>query len=183
MGYDFALGDETYVVHPVHDTGPATLSIEGSAVRARLLPGLALGEYFLEIDGRREHVFLASRGDTHFIHWRGRAHRVDAINALDRARRAAAPSGGADLLRAPMPGTVVQVAVQVGQEIEAGALLLTIESMKLQTAITAPRAARIAEVCVSEGASFDQGAALIRLESNEDESLAEQGENNGDQAE
>ena len=164
MGYDFALDDETFVVHPVNDRGRAALSIEGRTLRAALKPGFAPGEYLLEIDGRRESIFVASHGDTHFVHWRGRAHRVDAINALDRARRAAEPSGGADLLRAPMPGTVVGVAVVAGQEVEAGALLMTIESMKLQTAITAPQGAVVAEVCLSTGATFDQGAALIRLE-------------------
>jgi len=187
MGYDFALDDESFVVHPVHDRSSATLSIEGSSVHAVLSPTPAPGEYLLEIEGRSERIFLASRGDTHFIHWRGRAHRVEAINALDRARRAAEPSGGADLLRAPMPGTVVQVAVVVGQEVEAGTLLLTIESMKLQTAITAPRVARIAEVHVSAGATFDQGAALIRLEADEHDfhatTKAEQNESHGDQAE
>ncbi len=169
MGYDFALGEETFVVHPVHDRSEATLSIEGRAIRAALSPGLALGEYFLEIEGSRERVFLANRGDVHFIHWRGRTHRVESINALDRARRAAEPSGGTDLLRAPMPGTVVEVAVQPGQAVEAGTLLMTIESMKLQTAVTAPHSARVAEVFVATGGRFDQGAALIRLESQDDD--------------
>lgn len=175
MGYDFALGNESFVVHPVHDTSGATLSIEGSGHRAALLPGLAVGEYFLEIDGRRERVFLAKSGDTHFIHWRGRVHRVEAINALDRARRAAQPSGGTDVLRAPMPGTVVQVAVEVGQQVETGGLLLTIESMKLQTAITATHPARVAEVLVSTGATFDQGDVLIRLETIDEDSDSKQG--------
>ena len=164
MGYDFALGDETFIVHPVRDEGFAALSIEGRTLRTSLAAGLAPCEHFLEIGGRRERVFVASRGDVHFIHWRGRAHRVEAVNALDRARREAAPSGGEDLLRAPMPGTVVQVAVESGQAVETGALLMTIESMKLQTAITAPHACRVGEVCLSAGATFDQGAALIRLE-------------------
>jgi 3-methylcrotonyl-CoA carboxylase alpha subunit len=87
-----------------------------------------------------------------------------AINALERARQEAAPTGGAEILNAPMPGVVVRVAVDVGAEVSRGQLLMTIESMKLETAITAPHDARIAEICVSAGESFDQDAALIRLE-------------------
>jgi biotin carboxyl carrier protein len=63
-----------------------------------------------------------------------------------------------------MPGTVVEVVVTEGDDVEPGTLLMTIESMKLQTAITAPHAARVAEVCVDTGSTFDQGDTLIRLE-------------------
>ncbi|MBJ21495.1 MAG: hypothetical protein GY910_21325 [bacterium] len=182
MGYDFALDDETFTVHPIHDRSPATLSIEGQAFQATLSSGLGIGEYFLEIAGRREHVFVASRGDLHFIHWRGRAHRVEAINALDRARRAAKPTGGAEILRAPMPGTVIEVAALAGQAVEAGALLLTIESMKLETAITAPHAARVAEIYVPAGAQFDQGTPLVRLEAQEEDSTDPTGPSKGEES-
>jgi len=80
------------------------------------------------------------------------------------AQKDAAPSGGDDALLAPMPGVVVDVAVTVGAEVEAGALLLTIESMKLQTAIVAPTAGRVVELGLSAGSSFEQGAVLVRLE-------------------
>ena len=87
-------------------------------------------------------LFIATRSDVHFIHWRGRSHRIEAWNALDRARQAALRAGGAEEIRAPMPGVVVGVTVQLGAEVEPGAVLLTIESMKLQTAIAATHAAR-----------------------------------------
>ena len=165
MGYDFTLADDSYTIHPIHEADGPNLRIEGQAFRAELVPGLARGEYFIEIDGRRERLFLATQGDVHFVHWRGRTHRVEAINALERARRAASTAGGAEVLRAPMPGTVVEVATQVGEEVATGALLMTIESMKLQTAITSPHDARVAEIFVSAGATFDQGDELVRLES------------------
>ena len=169
MSYDFELAGDPYLVHPVHEPTGAALSIGGQTFRAALSEGLANGEFFLDLDGRRERLFIASRGDVHFIHWRGRAHRVEAINALERARREAAPTGGDELLRAPMPGTVVDVAVDVGAEVELGSLLMTIESMKLQTAITAPHPSRVAEVFVSAGSTFDQGDLLVRLESNNED--------------
>lgn len=168
MGYDFELHGDAYAVHPVHARGRGHLSIEGRAFAAELFPGLVPGEHYLEIDGQQERIFVAVRGDTHFIHWRGRVHRVDAINALERERRAADPAGGAERIQAPMPGTVVEVAVSAGDSVTAGQLLMTIESMKLQTAITALDDAIVDEVCVAAGDTFDQGDALVRLASGDD---------------
>jgi 3-methylcrotonyl-CoA carboxylase alpha subunit len=167
VGYEFLLDDEPIRVEPVHRPGGFDLQIEGRIVRARLRPGDEPGEHWLELDGRSERVWIASRGDVHFLHLRGRSHRVEASNALERARRAADPSGGAEVLRAPMPGVVVEIAVAAGALVHAGELLMTIESMKLQTAISAPHDALVEEICVSRGDGFDQGDALVRLASAE----------------
>lgn len=164
MGYDFELEGQPTEVHPVYDLDAIGLSIGGTEIAAQLQAGPARGEYFLEIDGQEERLFIATSGDTHFVHLRGRVHRVEAINALERAQRAAEPSGGDEFMRSPMPGTVIEVAVTPGDAVLAGQLLLTIESMKLQTAITALRDTTVAEVFVTAGETFDQGAALVRLE-------------------
>jgi biotin carboxyl carrier protein len=175
MGYHFEIDGLDATVHPEFGETEIGLRIDGIPYRvslaslAPLASGTERGEAILEFDGQRERVWLASRGDVHFVHLRGRTHRVVAINALERARQEAAPSGGAEILRAPMPGVVVRVAVEPGADVSRGQLLMTIESMKLETAITAPHDARIAEVCVSAGASFDQDATLIRLEAENDD--------------
>ena len=163
MGYDFELDGALHTVHPEYGLDATRLSIDGVVVSAKLVPGMADGEYTLELDGRAIPVHVATLGDVHFVQIDGRVHHVEAPNALERARRAALPRGGAEHLGAPMPGTVVEVAVTEGDVVAAGDLLLTIESMKLQTAITAPHGARVEEVCVEAGAHFDQGDALVRL--------------------
>jgi 3-methylcrotonyl-CoA carboxylase alpha subunit len=170
VGYDFELEDQTFTVHPAGDgCGNArpnriALSIDGVRTEVALTPGKLEGEFILEVDGRSERLFAAMDGENHFIHLRGRTLRVTAVNALERAQQASAPTSGDETLRAPMPGVVVEVAVEAGAEVEAGQLLLTIESMKLQTAIVAPSHGRVAEISLSAGASFEQGAVLVRLE-------------------
>jgi 3-methylcrotonyl-CoA carboxylase alpha subunit len=169
MSFDYELADETSTVHPVHGDPDATLAIDGRPARATLEPGTAPGEYVLEIDGHREIVFAARRGDSHFVHLRGRSVRVEALDALVRAQREAAPDGAGEALRAPMPGVVIDVAVEVGDTVAPGQLLMTIESMKLQTAIVAPHEARVSEIAVARAGRFDQGAVLVRLEATSEE--------------
>ncbi|MEZ4332660.1 MAG: biotin/lipoyl-containing protein [Myxococcota bacterium] len=163
MGYDFTLEDRDARVLPSRKDGRLELEIEGARVSATLVPGTRSGEWTLLLDGTREPLFLASAGDVHFVHWRGQTHRVEARNALLQARARASRAAGAESILAPMPGVVVSVTVAAGDLVEAGALLLTIESMKLQTAITASYAARIEALCVATGEAFDQGRPLVRL--------------------
>ena len=180
MGYDFELEGQLATVHPTHDVdgtgGPKAIAmtIEGRRVEALLTPSHGECEFLLDIDGHVERVFVASdgngHGNVHFIHLRGRTHRVEAVNALERAQAEAAPSGGDEVIRAPMPGVVIEISTRVGAEVEAGQLLLTIESMKLQTAIIAPSAGRVLEIGLSAGANFEQGTVLVRLESTDEES-------------
>lgn len=79
--------------------------------------------------------------------------------ASSRARAA-----GPVRLKAPMPGKVVRVLVEVGQEVPAGQGLLVMEAMKMENELKAPRAGRVREVHVGERQAVDAGALLLVLE-------------------
>lgn len=66
-------------------------------------------------------------------------------------------------VKATLPGLIVAVAVSAGDEVEAGASLLTIEAMKMQNEVRAPRAGRVVEIVVASGQTVATGAALLRL--------------------
>jgi biotin carboxyl carrier protein len=74
----------------------------------------------------------------------------------DRAPQAA--------LTSPMPGRVVQVAVQAGDLLEKGQLLLVIEAMKMQNELSSPASARVRAVHVSEGDTLERGALLLEFD-------------------
>lgn len=67
-------------------------------------------------------------------------------------------------VRATLPGLVVAVAVSEGDEVAAGATLLTIEAMKMQNEVRAPRAGRVAAVGIVVGQAVAAGASLLRIE-------------------
>jgi len=102
----------------------------------------------LTIRGRRLPLMVRS--------WRERV--------LAEADRGGPASSGAVELRATLPGLVVAVAAEPGQEVEAGAALVTIEAMKMQNEVRAPRHGRVAEVAVRPGEKVESGVLLVRLE-------------------
>ena len=70
----------------------------------------------------------------------------------------------AGLVRAASPAVVVAVPVAVGDEVEAGATLVVLESMKMETAVRAPSAGRVREVYAVVNSQVDAGAALLRFD-------------------
>ncbi len=85
------------------------------------------------------------------------------------APAAASPAGPAgdggdgSGVRAPLAGTVSRVEVEEGQEIEAGAVLVVLEAMKMETEITAPDAGTVGRVLVSAGDTVSGGQMLVEL--------------------
>ncbi|HEV3358828.1 MAG TPA: biotin carboxylase N-terminal domain-containing protein [Pseudonocardiaceae bacterium] len=71
---------------------------------------------------------------------------------------------------APMPGTVVRLAVEAGQQVEAGAELLVLEAMKMQHRVVAANSGTVAELRVVVGQQVDAGAVLAVIEAEEETS-------------
>jgi len=65
---------------------------------------------------------------------------------------------------APMPGKVSTVAVKKGQAVKAGERLLSIEAMKMETAIYSPRDSKVADILVSPGSVVETKDLLVVLE-------------------
>lgn len=81
------------------------------------------------------------------------------------AAKPAAPAGaqGSVVVKAPMPGTVVNVVVSAGQAVKAGDDLVFIEAMKMETPVKAPQDGTVATVDVAKGESVDSGKVLVTL--------------------
>jgi len=65
---------------------------------------------------------------------------------------------------APMPGMVSSLIVEVGQKIEAGDVLLTIEAMKMETAIHAEADGVVKKIITPVGTQIDAKDLMIELE-------------------
>ena len=67
-------------------------------------------------------------------------------------------------IKAPMPGKVVRVLVQVGAEVEAGQGVVVVEAMKMQNELKAARAGTVSEIHVRENDTVEANALLIVVE-------------------
>jgi pyruvate carboxylase len=101
---------------------------------------------FFELNGQPRDVIVADR----------------AVAATVKRPPKAEP-GNADHIAAPMPGKVSSVAVRVGTAVHAGDRLLSIEAMKMETAVYSPREATVAEVHVEAGAVVEARDLLVTL--------------------
>jgi biotin carboxyl carrier protein len=80
-----------------------------------------------------------------------------------RATVAPAAENGEEIVAAPLPGDIVVVAVRPGETVEAGQLLCTVESMKMNNPVRSPRAGVVAEVLVAVGDHVNYGQPMVRL--------------------
>lgn len=124
-----------------------SLLIEGRSYTAVVLEENA-GVSRVQIAGREFEVRLKTERDL----------------LLERFGMAAAAGSGTLEVRAPMPGLVLAVGVEPGQEIDSDARLLVLEAMKMENEIRAPRAGIVKGVHVEPGAAVGKNELLIELE-------------------
>jgi pyruvate carboxylase len=101
-------------------------------------------------------VFFEINGQPRRIKVPDRAH-----GASGSAVRRKAEPGNVSHIGAPMPGVISRVFINQGQEVKAGDVLLSIEAMKMETALHAERDGKIAEVLVRPGDQIDAKDLLI----------------------
>ena len=88
----------------------------------------------------------------------------DAPVAQEAPKPAApAPAPGSKSVTAPLPGTVTQILVKVGDVVKAGDTVLMLEAMKMENSITAEAAGTVKAIRVEKGAQVQGGDVLIEM--------------------
>ena len=75
----------------------------------------------------------------------------------------AAPVGAGTPLKAPLPGTIVDVKVAVGQQVNVGDVVLILEAMKMQNNIEAEYAGTVTSITVKQGDTVMEGSVLLTI--------------------
>jgi pyruvate carboxylase len=139
--------------YPLHSGDEITVEIEPG--KALIVKYLTVGDpredgmrtIFFELNGQPREVNVADRSLEASLHKHPKADPDDPNHVA-----------------APMPGKISSVAVKKGQTVKGGERLLSIEAMKMETAVYCPRDAKVKDVLVSAGSTVAAGDLLVELE-------------------
>ena len=151
-------GDTSVLSTPVFFYGPEP----GEEFTFDIERGKTLIVKFLTVgdphpDGRRT-VFFELNGQSRNVTVQDRALDSSVVH------HPKADAGDQNQIGAPMPGSVVTVAVQAGDTVAKGQKLLSMEAMKMETTVYAERDGKVAEVLVRPGTQIETGDLLVRFE-------------------
>jgi glutaconyl-CoA/methylmalonyl-CoA decarboxylase subunit gamma len=146
-GFEVSLGGRTYRV----DAGAART-----------------GLHSLRIDGTQHEVAVHPQGDG--VYWVSTAEGSGPVEVADPLTYLASQGAGAKggkrrrRVNAYMPGRVVALLAEEGQEVAAGQGVLVLEAMKMENEILAEHAGRIGKIFVEAGQAVEMGNPLFELE-------------------
>ncbi len=116
----------------------------------------------LNINKQQHHFYICAQNKDYFIH-NIQSGQIK-VTLIDRY-----PDIEKELMKgayeAPMPGEVLNIAVQVGQEIEEGQNLVTLLSMKMENTIASNESGIVEEILIEEGDSIAKGTLLLKIKS------------------
>ena len=135
----------------VGQIGPHSYRVDGDSGEL-VVDVERLGEFEsrLTLGDQRFHIVTVAGPTGFLVEVDGISHRISQDEA--------------GLVRAASPAVVVAMPVAVGDEVEAGATLVVLESMKMETALRAPAAGRVREIFATVNSQVDAGAALLRFD-------------------
>jgi pyruvate carboxylase subunit B len=162
--YFAGIGEEWCEIE-IQDDG---VSVDGETIAADIstLPGS--DRQHMRLDGRSLSMFARRGSDGWTIELEGRLFVVQVEDERSRHIRELAsqvlPTKIGRELRAPMPGMIVRVEVEEGQEIDAGDGLLVMEAMKMENELKAEAAGIVTSIEVRAGQAVERDTVLMRLE-------------------
>jgi biotin carboxyl carrier protein len=145
------------------DNGRVRYSAEAGECDAEYsITPTAEAQYSILIAGRSYQATVLAGGE---VSVNGRVYRVEVFDPRGLGgRKRGAAAEGRQTLAAPMPGRVIRVLVEPGQDVAAGQGLIVVEAMKMQNEMKSPKDGRVVEVKTAAGAAVAAGEVLVIIE-------------------
>ena len=142
---------ETEFTNTIPPYSGASVELEEAAPRQTVV---------VEVGGKRLDVSLP--GDLAISSGGASAAARNAVSKRTRGKKAGGAASG-DSVVTPMQGTIIKVAVEEGQQIEAGDLIVVLEAMKMEQPLTAHKAGTIASLSAEPGMTVPTGTVLCEI--------------------
>jgi biotin carboxyl carrier protein len=164
MKYIATIGDDELTID-VNREGEVTVNGTTYAVDIQGIGSESL--YSLIVDGRSFDILIDEYDESFLVVMLDGLFEVkvqdERTRRLAGLRRGPVAPVGEVLIKAPMPGVVVDVPVSEGQPMETGDIVVVLESMKMQNEFRAPRAGIVHTVRVKPGDKVDQNQILVTI--------------------
>lgn len=141
--------------------------INGELVQAALVGLKERGKYLLDGVKRKTEIYIESRGNSQYTLNADRRHVIAKVERSNSRRGRKAKSVNSGSLTAPISGIVISVHVTPGEAVEAGQVLLVLESMKMQMEMRSDCAGVVDSVNVQPKTQIAKGELLIRIKPRE----------------
>lgn len=166
MNFDIEINGEKHRFSIQKDGDSDKFELDGRSCSADvqwLQPGLLS----LLIDGRSYRILFDPRpgaGPAIVVQERRIPYRIDDPRSLRSRGNTGASDTGARPISASMPGRIIRILVNLGDQVEALQGLIVVEAMKMQNELKAPRAGIVTRVAVEVGATVQAGSVLLVIE-------------------
>lgn len=164
MKYFARIAEREYEIDILDDE----LLVDGEPITVDLIQTGEAELYSLLYDGHSYEILIEAERFNYSVILRGEQVNVqvedERTRKLNAGRRAPAVPDGEFAVRAPIPGLVVKVLVEAGQEVEEAEALLILEAMKMENEIRSPRAGTVKSIEAGGGQRVEQNAPLIILD-------------------
>ena len=165
MEREIQIEGKTYRLACERDAGALRVSVDGTDHRVRYLP-LLDGRLLCIVDGLVIEWDGSGNGPVRVVRTEGDLSHLEVVDP--RRRLSSSASGGVGAgsaeLKAPMPGKVVAVLCEEGQEVEAGAGIVVLEAMKMENELRSPIAGVVAVLEAEPGQSVEMGQRVAVIE-------------------
>lgn len=164
MKYVSTVNEKEYVIEIVDER---QIIVNGTRLKVDFNSVSGQPVYSLLVDGNSFEGFVYPGEEEWEVLLMGRQYPVEVEDEREKRLRATAggsvSEAGEYHMKAPMPGMVVSIQVEEGQEVKKGQVLLILESMKMQNELKSPRDGILGRVRVKPGESVEQRQTLLSV--------------------
>jgi len=165
MNFEALIGESAHRVKVTKEDGQFCVTInEGEPIHADLIKTPA--GYHLVMNGASHHLALTSEKSQYSVQVNGKIFdlkMVSEFKSLQEKMRGTEISGAGTIV-AKMPGKIIKVLANVGDEVHDGEAVLIMEAMKMENELRAPSKGKIKEIRVKEGDNVEAGTLLVVME-------------------
>jgi biotin carboxyl carrier protein len=123
--------------------------------------------YLFSLKGKQIPVYI-SQDNTHiYIYIEGNSFILDKVNEEEKSFEIDSNSSDKDIVKPPMPGSIVKIEVEKGQKVNEGDPLIIVEAMKMETTLYSSIEGIVTEVNVKAGEQVDSDKVLMIIEKEE----------------